>query len=76
MFISIGHKLRGLGNMRMSFRMKKSTGCLFLAIYAFLDLMWFVMLGTLWLLYGMCYLFFYLPIKGIIKLCKQKSPQD
>lgn len=73
MFVSFGHKLRGLGNVRFGFRMKRSTGCLFFALYALFDMMWFLMLGVLWMCYGVCYLFFYLPIKAIVKLCKRKS---
>lgn len=77
MFVSIGHKLRGLGNVRVGFRMKGSTGCFFLCLYwcinALIYLMWYSLLATFWLMYGVCYLFFYLPIKGIIKLCKKKQ---
>lgn len=78
MFISIGHKLRGLGRVRIGtgFRMKGSAAWIVLILYGLLNMCWYVMLGTLWLMYGVCYLFFYLPIKGVIKLCKQKSPQD
>lgn len=77
MFISIGRRLRGLGGVRVGIRMSGSKGCfyvgLFLCINAFIYLFWYTMLATFWLMYGMCYLFFYLPIKGIIKLCKKKK---
>lgn len=77
MFLSFGHKLRGLGNVRVGFRMKGSTGCFLVCLYGFINLliylMWYTMLGTFWLLYGMCYLFFYLPIKWIIKYNKKNN---
>lgn len=80
MFVSFGHRLRGLSGMRVGFRMRGSEGCfyacLFGCINALILLLWYCMLGTFWLLYGMCYLFFYLPIKGIVKLCKKKSTHD
>ena len=44
-----------------------------LFIYGFLNLFWYMTLGCLWLCYGMCYLMFYLPIKGIIKLCNRNK---
>ena len=77
MFVSFGRKLRGLGSMRVGFRMKGSEGCLFLGVYGCINaciyLMWYCMLAMFWLVYGICYLCFYLPIKGIIKLCKNKN---
>ena len=70
MFISFGHKLRGLGRVRFGFRMKGSTAWIMAILYGQLYMCWYLMLGTLWLIYGICYLFLYLPIKGIVKLCK------
>ena len=75
MFVSFGHRLRGLGNMRVGFRMKGSTGCFFACLYACMNaliyLCWYAMLAVFWLMYGTCYVSFYLPIKGIIKLYKK-----
>ena len=77
MFISFGRTLRGLGGMRVGFRLKGSEGCfyagLFVCINAMIYLLWYCLLGTFWLMYGMCYLFFYLPTKSIIKLCGKKK---
>lgn len=77
MFVSFGHRLRGLGGMRVGFRVRGTNGCfyacLFACLNAFIYLLWYSLLGTLWLMYGLCYLCFYLPIKGIIKLCKKKN---
>lgn len=76
MFVSFGHRLRGLGNMRLGFRMKGSNGCfyacLFGCINATLYILWFSLLAVLWLIYGMCYGVYWL-VKGIVKLCKNKK---
>ena len=73
MYISFGHKLRGLGNVRIGYRMKGSSGCLFLGVYGFLQMVWYIFLGTMWFLYGVGYVCYYLPVKGIVKLCKNKK---
>lgn len=77
MFVSFGHRLRGLSGMRVGFHMKGSTGCFFICLYgcinALIYLMWYCMLACFWLMYGMCYVCFYLPIKAIVKLCKKKN---
>ena len=80
MYISFGRKLMGLGRVRfgVGVRTKGSTAWLMLIVYGLLYMCWYMMLGTLWLMYGIGYLFFYLPIKGITKLVKsskEKSPQ-
>ena len=76
MFVSFGHKLRGLSSMRVGIRMKGSTGCFFVCFYACINaliyLCWYALLACFWLMYGVCYLFFYLPIKGIVKLIKKE----
>ena len=77
MFISFGQKLRGLGKVRVGFRLNSSKGCFYACLFgcmnAFIYLFWYLMLGVFWLMYGMCYLLFYLPIKGIVKLCKKEQ---
>lgn len=73
MFISFGRRLRGLGRVHFGFRIKGSAAWITVILYGLLYLCWYVMLGTLWLMYGICYLFFYLPVKCIIKLCKKKK---
>lgn len=75
MYLSIGRRLRGLGKIRIGagFRMKGWTAAIMIFVYAMVYLCWYMMLGTLWLLYGIGYLFIYLPIKGIVKLCKTYS---
>lgn len=76
MYIGFGHRLRGLGGMRVGFRVSSSSGIAFLCIYGCLNaciyLCWYSMLAMLWMMYGMGYLFFYLPTKGIMGLIKKK----
>lgn len=80
MFVSFGYKLRGLGNVRVGLRRKGPDGCFFVFLYmminAFIYLGWYLMLGSFWLMYGLCYLCFYLPLKGLMKLYKKKKTQD
>jgi hypothetical protein len=75
MFISFGHTLRSLGKIRLGFgfRMRGWTAAIMIFIYAMLYMCWYMVLGMLWLLYGMGYLFFYLPINGIIKYKKNRE---
>lgn len=77
MFVSFGRRLRGLGGMHVGFRLKGSEGCFYACLFAFMNffiyLLWYCLIGVFWMMYGMCYLFFYLPIKGIIKLCKKEK---
>lgn len=75
MYISIGRRLRGLGNVRIGHRLKGSGAFVFICIYWLLNFYWFLLLGTLWLMYGMGYVLFYLPIKGIVKLVKEIKKQ-
>lgn len=76
MFISFGHRLRGLSGVRIGYRARGSTAWIMLIVYGLLNMCWYAVLGTLWLMYGMCYLSFYLPIKGIIKLCNRKKKEN
>lgn len=77
MFLSFRHSLLKLGKVRIGagFRMKGSAAWIMLLIYGLVYMCWYMMLGTLWLLYGMCYLFFYLPIKCIVKYAKKKNQE-
>lgn len=80
MFVSFGRTLFKLGSIRVGFRMRGTSGCflacLYLCINAMIYICWYSMLGALWLMYGMCYLFFYLPIKALIKWSKKKKTED
>lgn len=77
MYISFGRRLLRLGSVRVGIRMTGTKGCFYACLFAFINaciyLYWYAMLGILWLMYGLGYLCFYLPIKGIIRLCKKQS---
>lgn len=75
-YVSWGRKLKGLGNVRIGHSLRGKSAWYFLIVFGFLQLLWYFMLGSLWLMYGVGYVFFYLPIKGIIKLCKKKQIAD
>lgn len=70
MFISFGRKLASLGKLRigMNVRLKSTLGWSMLIVYVLVYLCWYLILGTLWLMYGTCYVCFYLPYVGIKKL--------
>ena len=46
---------------------------LVLLFYGILNMCWWLILGILWVYYGIFYLIIYLPIKGIVKLCNRKK---
>lgn len=76
MYLSFGRKLRGLGCVRFGRRVSGSTVGVMLFVYGMFYAFWYCLLAALWLAYGIGYLFFYLPVKGIIKLCnRNNSPQ-
>ena len=80
------HKtLLRLGGMRFGVGagMKSGTGCVIMAFLGVFYLMWYILIGTLWmmygvfwLMYGMIRLIFVLPIKGIIKLVKNRNQSE
>lgn len=71
MFLSIGRSLRRGFSFRFGFRMKGWTGAIMAIVYATFYLCWWCMLGTLYLMYGFCYVVFYLPIRGISRAVKK-----
>ena len=75
MFISFSQKLKSLGNVRVGYRLKGSKAIIFICVYWFMNFCWYLLLGGLWCIYGMCYLFFYLPFKGIVTLIKYISEE-
>ena len=70
MYLSFGRKLRGLGYIHLGVRRRNIW--LVLTVYLVFYVFWYSLLAALWLAYGMGYLFYYLPAKGIVKLCKHK----
>ena len=73
MFLSIGRSLRRGFSFRFGFRMKGATGAIMAVVYAMFYLCWWCMLGTLYLMYGVCYVCLYLPIKWISKAVKERQ---
>ncbi|MBP3308146.1 MAG: hypothetical protein J6L90_01775 [Clostridia bacterium] len=57
----------------IGYSMHGATGIVMLCIYGLMNLMWYMLLGCCWITYGVIWLCFVLPIKGIIKLCKSKK---
>lgn len=75
MYVSFGRRLRTLGRVRIGagFRVRGATGLFLLMFVAIFRLMWYIMLGVLWMMYGIIYLCFILPIRGIVRLCKRRK---
>lgn len=66
--LKIGKWRFGIG-----YSMHGAAGIIMLCVYGMLNMMWYITLGCLWMTYGIVWLFFVLPIKGIIKLCKKNK---
>lgn len=75
MFVGFSNTLFRMGKFRIGagFRLKKSTAVFVLFFYAMFYLMWYSVLLSGWIIYGTCWLFFYLPYKGISKLVKNSK---
>lgn len=73
MYISFGRSLRTLGRVRIcaGYRCRGLMGWSLLLVVAMLRMSWYLMLGVLWMIYGIFYLFMILPIRGIARLCKR-----
>lgn len=80
MGISVGfHKsLFKLGRFRFGirYRAKGISGLIMLLVYGFMNFCWYAILGSLWLMYGIIWLFFILPIKLVRMLINQKKKED
>ena len=77
MHVSFGRRLRALGRVRLfaGFRCQGLMGWSLLLVVALVRLYWYLMLGVLWMVYGIIYLCFVLPIRGIVRLCKKRKNQ-
>lgn len=73
MYIGFSKKLKALGGLRIGFgkRLSGAGGWILLCCCAVLNLFWYMILGCLWLMYGVGYLF-YLPIKAIVNVIHKK----
>ena len=77
MSVHVGfHKtLLKLGKWRfgIGYRMNGTTGLIMVCVYGIMNLLWYMLLACFWILYGIVWLFFVLPIKGFIKLYKKRD---
>lgn len=72
------HKtLLRLGKWRfgIGYRTRGATGLIMLCFLGLFNLMWYMILGCLWVIYGCIWLIFVLPIKAIKKL-QNKEKQE
>lgn len=80
MYISFGRRLGSLWGFRIGagVRMRGTTGAFLWFLFAMAQLFWYVLLGTCCMMYGLSYLLFYLPIRGIVRACKnhQSAPNE
>lgn len=74
MYIGFSKTLMRLGGIRIGIGMRKkgAEGLFFLFLFGMVQLCWWMIVGMLWLLYGVGYMFIYLPIKGVKKLLKKE----
>ena len=49
-----------------------STAIFLLCLFGFLNLLWYMFLGCLWVMYGFVWLFIILPIRGIVRLIRRR----
>lgn len=77
MYLGFGRRLRTLGGVRLfaGVRLKGATAAFLFFFIAIIRLYWYIMLGMLWMIYGFGYLCFYLPVRGIVSLCKKRKKQ-
>ncbi len=64
-----------LGKWRfgIGYSTRGATGIIMLCVFGIFNLMWYMILGCLWIIYGVIWLFFILPMKAIFKLIKNKK---
>ena len=74
-YVGAHRTLMKMGKWRfgIGYRAKGATGAILVFLFAILNLMWYMILGCIWLTYGFIWLCFVLPIKGIAKLCKREN---
>ena len=73
MYIGFSKTLMRLGGIRigMGMRKKGTDGLFLLFLFGMIQLCWWMIVGMLWLLYGVGYVLIYLPIQGVKKLLKK-----
>lgn len=72
MFIGLSKTLKRMMGFRIGIglRLNKSTAIVFGIFILMFYMMWYSVILSGWILYGFCWLFFYLPYKGISKAVK------
>lgn len=75
MFLSIKSTLLRMGRFRIGagIRLKGWTAVFAIFGIGMFYLIWWSLLAAFWCLYGVCYLCFYLPFKGIRAACRRKK---
>mgnify|MGYP000874251520 CR=1 FL=1 len=77
-FVGFSKTLLRMGGFRIGagIRLKKSTAAILGVFILMFYMMWYSVILSGWMIYGFCWLFFYLPYKGIssaIKKSKEKQ---
>lgn len=75
MYIGFSKTLMRWGGIRIGVgtRAKGPMGLLMLLIFGMVQLCWWMIVGMLWLLYGLGYVLIYLPIKAVQKRSKKEE---
>lgn len=73
MFISFGDFMKGAGMPRLGIRLDRRNGCFYAFIMGFVWLFYWMILFSGWLMYAVCWLFFYWPIKAIVNAAKKRK---
>ena len=75
MYISFSKTLMRWGGIRIGIgtRKKGAEGLFFLFLFGMMQLFWWALVGAFWFMYGVGYVFIYLPIKGVKKLLKKEE---
>lgn len=78
MFIGFSTRLKRMGGFRLGIgkRVHGWTAIFILMFVGIFYLMWWSLLGCMWLIYGVCWLFFYLPIKLIVNAVKKRKAKQ
>jgi hypothetical protein len=77
MYTNIGHRLRALGRVKVADGLcpRGLMGWNLILVAALLYLCWYLLLGVLWVVYGIIYLCFVLPFRGLVRLFKRRKTQ-
>lgn len=71
MYVSFGKRILKGFNFRLGWKLHGWTAIFGILVIAMFYMTWWSILACGYLMYGFCYLCFYLPGKGIVKLIKK-----